>query len=222
MRKLWIFFLGLCLSGCYRSPFLPDKPRDLSEFIPRPEVEIVHTIASGPFDFVSEHFPEDCEWKTFERVIDGDTIFVEGSVSVRFIGIDTPETKHPDKPIQKGGIEASTKTKELLEGAEKVCLIFDTDGDKYDTYDDFKWYMEEDLVRDWPNKNAYGEPEYGLQDNPWRYFDDEPVRWEAELTVWCSTKLGKGLNRLIQFRYGFKMTDPENTLIYYPEFKEVK
>ena len=38
-----------------------------------------------------------------ERVIDGDTIHVqfEGkSYTVRLIGVDTPETKHPTKPVQ--------------------------------------------------------------------------------------------------------------------------
>lgn len=192
MRKLWIFFLGLCLSGCYRSPFLPDKPRDLSEFIPRPEVEIVHTIASGPFDFVSEHFPEDCEWKTFERVIDGDTIFVEGSVSVRFIGIDTPETKHPDKPIQKGGIEASTKTKELLEGAEKVCLIFDTDGDKYDTYDRLLAYpftkegvdISEQLLSSGLAKGYYW---FGFgREDEFRFYEDEAKK--KQVGLWSKKK----------------------------------
>lgn len=52
------------------------------------------------------------------RVIDGDTIEIEGGKHVRFIGIDTPETVHPSKPVQCYGKEASAKTKELLEGQE--------------------------------------------------------------------------------------------------------
>lgn len=50
------------------------------------------------------------------RVIDGDTIEIEGGQKVRYIGIDTPETVHPDKSIQCFGIEASNKNKELVEG----------------------------------------------------------------------------------------------------------
>ena len=45
-----------------------------------------------------------------DRVVDGDTIKVtfEGkSESVRIIGINTPETKHPTKPIECFGPEAS-------------------------------------------------------------------------------------------------------------------
>ena len=35
-----------------------------------------------------------------KRVVDGDTFILEDGTRVRFIGIDTPETKHPRKPVQ--------------------------------------------------------------------------------------------------------------------------
>ncbi len=50
------------------------------------------------------------------RVIDGDTIEISTGQKVRYIGIDTPETVHPDKPVQCFGKEASLKNKELVEG----------------------------------------------------------------------------------------------------------
>lgn len=50
------------------------------------------------------------------KVIDGDTIEIEGGVRVRYIGIDTPETVHPSRPVQCFGREASNKNKELVEG----------------------------------------------------------------------------------------------------------
>lgn len=50
------------------------------------------------------------------RVIDGDTIEIEGGQDVRYIGIDTPETVHPSKPIECYGQEASARNKELVEG----------------------------------------------------------------------------------------------------------
>lgn len=50
------------------------------------------------------------------RVVDGDTIEISGGQKVRYIGIDTPETVHPEKPIQCFGKEASQKNKELVEG----------------------------------------------------------------------------------------------------------
>ena len=65
------------------------------------------------------------------EVIDGDTIKVEGSRTVRFIGIDTPETKDPRKSVQCFGKEASNKAKELMEG-KKVILQKDvTETDIY-------------------------------------------------------------------------------------------
>ena len=72
-------------------------------------------ITSAQLDPISAHV---------ERVIDGDTIHVrfEGkSYTVRLIGVDTPETKHPTKAAQYFGREASTFTKAALEG--KTVLL---------------------------------------------------------------------------------------------------
>ena len=51
-----------------------------------------------------------------ERVVDGDTIIVRGVGRVRLIGVDTPETVHPRRPVECFGKEASAFTKRLLEG----------------------------------------------------------------------------------------------------------
>jgi micrococcal nuclease len=51
------------------------------------------------------------------EVVDGDTIDVdfEGTVErVRLIGIDTPETRRPNHPVECGGPEASAFTADLL------------------------------------------------------------------------------------------------------------
>ena len=61
------------------------------------------------------------------RVIDGDTIIVEidgKQERVRLIGVDTPETVHPSKPVEYFGKEASEFTKRMVEG-KKVRLEFD-------------------------------------------------------------------------------------------------
>lgn len=53
------------------------------------------------------------------RVVDGDTIDVQldGSVErVRYIGIDTPETVDPRRPVECFGHEASRRNTELVEG----------------------------------------------------------------------------------------------------------
>jgi micrococcal nuclease len=49
-----------------------------------------------------------------ERVIDGDTVTIAGVGSVRLIGVDTPETVDPRKPVQRFGQEASTFLRALV------------------------------------------------------------------------------------------------------------
>jgi micrococcal nuclease len=59
------------------------------------------------------------------RVIDGDTIVIHGGIHVRLIGIDTPETVHPNKPVQRFGLEASQYTKERLPYGTRITLSYD-------------------------------------------------------------------------------------------------
>jgi micrococcal nuclease len=66
---------------------------------------------------------------TVTRVVDGDTVHVllDGNdVTVRLIGIDTPETVAPGRPVECYGPEASRFTTERLTGKD-VRLEFDRD-----------------------------------------------------------------------------------------------
>ena len=56
------------------------------------------------------------------RIIDGDTIIVTDNILVRLIGVDTPETAHPRKPVEEYGKEASLFLTNLLKG-EQVYLV---------------------------------------------------------------------------------------------------
>jgi micrococcal nuclease len=68
---------------------------------------------------------------TVARVIDGDTIELTTGERVRYIGIDTPETKDPRKAVQCFGKEASAHNKELVLG-QKVRLEKDiSNEDRY-------------------------------------------------------------------------------------------
>ena len=68
------------------------------------------------------------------RVIDGDTIAVEKNgkkEKVRLIGVDTPETVHPSKPVEYFGKEASEFTRKNVE-SKRVRLEYDWQSrDKY-------------------------------------------------------------------------------------------
>ena len=63
-------------------------------------------------------------WRAVERVIDGDTILLDGGERVRLIGVDTPETVHPSKPVEYFGKEASAFTRSMAEG-KRVRLEYD-------------------------------------------------------------------------------------------------
>jgi micrococcal nuclease len=63
------------------------------------------------------------------RVIDGDTIIIEGNYRVRYIGIDTPEV-HPE--VEEYGIEAWEANRRLVEGKEVRLERDATETDKYD------------------------------------------------------------------------------------------
>lgn len=70
------------------------------------------------------------------RVVDGDTIVIDRDgvhETVRLIGVDTPETVHPSKPVQCFGREASDRTKSWLSGA-RVELEFDPSQGMADKY----------------------------------------------------------------------------------------
>ena len=127
---------------------LPQYERKLTEFIPKEEVKETEQY----WLFAEENFPEFCDWEDLIKVVDGDTIVIDEErrflpwifgelftwkreMSVRFIGIDTPETVHPNKPVQPFGPEASAKTKELLVDSERVCLLSDELADQYDKYE---------------------------------------------------------------------------------------
>lgn len=94
------------------------------------------------------------------KVIDGDTIEIEGGEKVRYLGVDTPETKDPRKPVQCFGKEASNRNKNLVEG-KRVFLEKDvTETDKYNRLLRFVYLPLEDgtrlFVNDYLIREGYG------------------------------------------------------------------
>lgn len=66
------------------------------------------------------------------KVIDGDTIEIEGGQRIRYLGVDTPETQDPRKSVECFGKEAKNKNKDLVEGKRVILEKDITDSDKYD------------------------------------------------------------------------------------------
>ena len=80
------------------------------------------------------------------RVIDGDTLVVDGVGTVRLIGVDTPETVDPRRPVQYFGREASDFTRQLATG-KPVRLEFDRDRtDRYGRTLAYVYLQPEDLL----------------------------------------------------------------------------
>ncbi|MCZ7531540.1 MAG: thermonuclease family protein [Acidimicrobiia bacterium] len=68
-----------------------------------------------------------------ERVVDGDTVVLTDDTRVRLIGVDTPETVHPSKPVECFGREASAFMGDLLPTGTDVRLVYDVERtDRYD------------------------------------------------------------------------------------------
>lgn len=65
------------------------------------------------------------------KVVDGDTIELEDGRVVRFVGIDTPETVDPRRPVGCFGKQASNETKSLLSGKVVILQKDISDKDKY-------------------------------------------------------------------------------------------
>ena len=133
--RLFLIFFSFFLTACTNTELR------LQDFIPESKLQIEQNISSQntEFPYISTNFPDNCDWKSLKRVVDGDTIIVDKNTRVRLIGIDTPETKRENYPVQPYGLEASKFTndalsQELKYKSKKVCLIEDSIGDKYDQY----------------------------------------------------------------------------------------
>ena len=91
-----------------------------------PEPKMAEVQETTPDQIKKENYYE------VVSVVDGDTVKlnINGAVeSVRLIGIDTPETVHPSKPVECFGIEASNKAKQILTGQ---TVRFETDSSQGD------------------------------------------------------------------------------------------
>jgi micrococcal nuclease len=81
-----------------------------------------------------------------ESVIDGDTFTLsiqKKSITVRMLGIDTPETVDPRKDVQCYGVEASQEARKLLEG-RSVRLVMSPQREVLDKYGRYLAYVYRD------------------------------------------------------------------------------
>jgi micrococcal nuclease len=131
------------------------------------------------FDQVREHLgvPKETEGVLYKviKVVDGDTLTVEKGgkqVTLRLIGLNTPETVDPRKTVECFGAEASKKAKEILNG-KLVRLEKDTSQGELDKYKRTLAYV---ILEDGTNFNKYMIREgYGYE-----YTYNAPYKYQKE------------------------------------------
>ncbi len=121
------------------------------------------------------------EWRLVTRVVDGDTIIVGAGERIRLIGVDTPETKHPQKPVEYYGKEATAFTRRMVRG-KRVRLEFDQTNSQMGHKDKYKRTLAYVFLEDGTFLNAeivkqgYG---HAYTRFPFKYLD-EFRRYERE------------------------------------------
>ncbi len=147
--------LALCLFlGCADSA-MPKSPTPATPSTP--QIQHTKALSSSPTQ-VRTFTPDSRESALVTRVIDGDTVEVSlngKSQTVRYIGIDTPETKHPSKPIECFGPEASQFNEELVAGKQVLLEEDITDRDRYGRLLRYVWLEEVGLVNQILVENGY-------------------------------------------------------------------
>ncbi|HEX5447602.1 MAG TPA: thermonuclease family protein [Candidatus Saccharimonadales bacterium] len=128
-----------------------------------------------------------------DHYIDGDTIAVNmnGSVeTVRFIGVDTPETHKPNTPVQCYGPQAAAHTQDLISKFGRVRLEadpLDTNRDVYGRLLRYVYLPDGTLMEEQIIKNGYG---FAYLDFPFskkdRFAADQDLARQNKAGLWYS------------------------------------
>ncbi len=174
-RKVGLVVVAAALAaGVYGFSQISSKPVTVSNK-PTPHYTAPKEAPKPGFNYVT-------------HVVDGDTIDVDidgKTERIRLIGIDTPETVDPRKPVQCFGKEASNKTKEMLSG-KQVRLEADPTQDDRDKYGRLLRYV---FLEDGTNYNQW----LVVQGYAHEYTYDIPYKYQAEFKA--AERQAQNLNR---------------------------
>jgi micrococcal nuclease len=120
------------------------------------------------------------------QVVDGDTIkaYISGhNITIRLLGINTPETVKPNWPIECYGPEASAEMKSLLTG-KNVLLALNPDYERIDKYGRLLAYVRlgDVFVNEYLVKEGYAREYTFNEKNPYQYqrqFKDDEAQAKA-------------------------------------------
>lgn len=150
---------------------------------------------------------------TVNEVIDGDTFkmnFETKTFTVRLLGVDTPETVHPFKPVEEYGKLASEHLKNLLNG-KQVKLNFDQN--KVDSYGRILAYvyLDDAFVNAEVIKEGYG---YAYTRFPFQFLQDfvtyQEEAKQAARGLWANAEVASEIEKTIQTQIDESLeTEPE-------------
>ncbi|MEE8347352.1 MAG: thermonuclease family protein [Dehalococcoidia bacterium] len=135
--------LLLLAAACAQPDTTTPSPSASTPVAPAVTATAATTPSPTPVDTVAgSPTPAGLEEAVVTRVVDGDTIIVligGREFRIRYIGIDTPETVDPRRPVECFGREASERNRDLVEG-EVVKLEKDvSEVDRYDRMLRYVW-----------------------------------------------------------------------------------
>lgn len=157
--------LGFVLTGKIVSALPAPSPTPKPE-VKSEKIEVSLEPTSEPTTSPSPN--PNITYAKVSNVVDGDTFTLESGQVVRMIGMDTPETVHPSKPIQCYGKEASNKTEELLQGKEVKLEKDISETDRYNRLLRYVYigdvFINEYLVSEGYAKSSSYPPDVKYQD----------------------------------------------------------
>jgi micrococcal nuclease len=153
-------------------------------------------------------------WRLCTKVIDGDTIVLDGDERVRLIGVDTPETKDPRKPVQRFGEEAYLFTKSLVDG-QYVRLEYDQERvDKYGRTLAYVYLQDGTLVNAEIIKKGFG---FAYTKYPFKYLEEFRKYEQEARETWKGLWYG-GTEKPVEAEEREEAITPtqadENTIVY--------
>jgi micrococcal nuclease len=111
-----------------------------------------------------------------KRVIDGDTLLLTNGERVRLIGVDTPETKHPQRTVEYFGREAYLFTKQMVDGKEARFEFERRKRDRYKRLPAYVYLLDGTFLNAEIIKQGYG---FAYTRFPFKYME-EFRRYERE------------------------------------------
>jgi endonuclease YncB( thermonuclease family) len=125
----------------------------------RPPADQAGCLAAAPAP------PKEARRAQVARAVDGDTLEFTDGTKARLIGINTPESVDPRRPVQAYGKEAAAYTRKLTEGKEVQYVLGRTPRDKYGRLLAWVWLSDGTFLNALLVRDGYAQV-YTFADNP--------------------------------------------------------